>query len=90
LPTLDPGDKIQVIFDGVTYNYEVEDMFEVRPTDVYILEQNETDPYLSLVTCTPPGHPLRPKRLVVRAKIVDDELSNAKSDVILTPRAVTL
>ncbi len=79
LPTLDPGDKIEVVFDGITYNYEVEDMFEVRPTDTYILEQNETEPYLSLVTCTPPGDPRRPKRLVVRAKIVDEPTLSFKT-----------
>lgn len=70
LPTLKKGDTILVRFDGIEYKYIVEKLFEVRPQDVYILEQHDTDPYLSLVTCTPPGHPLRPKRLVVRAKIV--------------------
>lgn len=74
LPDLSEGDKIEINYDGITYNYEVEDMFEVRPTDVYILEQNETEPHLSLVTCTPPGHPLRPKRLVVRAKLLPPEI----------------
>jgi len=83
LPTMEEGNKIEVNFDGITYNYEVVDMFEVRPTDIYILEQNESTPYLSLVTCTPPGHPLRPKRLVVRAKLIPPQLvSNKLADLV--------
>lgn len=70
LPTLEEGDQIIVGYDGVTYTYEVESMFEVLPTDLEVLDQNENNSYLSLITCTPPGHPLKPKRLIVRAKIV--------------------
>lgn len=67
--TLKKGDEIIANYDGITYNYIVEDMFEVAPTDIQILEQNPSSSFLSLVTCTPPGHPLRPRRLVVRARI---------------------
>ena len=70
LPSMRRGDEIEVGYDGITYLYRVEDMFEVAPTDIQILEQNTSGSYLQLVTCTPPGHPLRPKRLIVRAKIV--------------------
>ena len=73
LPTLDKGDEIFVYYDSVNYRYVVENMFEVRPTDIQILEQNSYHPYLSLVTCTPPGHPLKPKRLIVRAKLMPME-----------------
>ena len=45
-------------------------MFEVRPTDIGILEQNAGSSYLSLVTCTPMGDPRKPKRLVVRASLI--------------------
>lgn len=69
LPTLDRGDEVYVQYDGIKYGYVIEDMFEVAPTDLQILEQNTSSSYLTLVTCTPPGHPLRPKRLIVRAKI---------------------
>lgn len=71
LPTLKKGDKIDVIYDGIFYEYEVDSMIEVKPTDLYILEQDLSQSYLSLVTCTPPGHPLKPKRLVVRAKLIN-------------------
>ena len=70
LPTLKKGDDIFVRYDGIDLQFEVEDMFEVRPTDVQVLDQNDKGIYLSLITCTPPGHPLKPKRLVVRAKLV--------------------
>lgn len=70
LPTLVQGDEIFINFDGVSYTYRVVDLFEVRPTDLRVLDQDENDSYISLITCTPPGHPLKPKRLVVRAKVV--------------------
>lgn len=70
LPTIKKGEEIVVDYDGIRYKYIVEDKFEVKPTDLEILAQNKSDSYLTLVTCTPPGHPLRPKRLIVRAKLV--------------------
>lgn len=70
LPTIDKGDEILIEYDGVSYLYKVEDKFEVSPTDIQILQQNTSDSFLTLVTCTPPGHPLRPKRLIVRARVV--------------------
>jgi sortase A len=69
LDTLDKKDEIFVDYDGITYRYEVESMFEVKPTDLQVLEQNTDSSYISLVTCSPPGHPLKPRRLIVRAKI---------------------
>lgn len=70
LPRLNKGDEVYVFYDSVTYKYQVESMFEVKPTDIQILEQSKSGSYLTLVTCTPPGHPLKPKRLIVRAKLV--------------------
>jgi sortase A len=72
LPRLDIGDGIFVNYDGIEYKYVVEDMFEVKPKDIQILEQNSSAPYLTLVTCTPPGHPLKPKRLIVRARLIPE------------------
>jgi len=68
LPTLEYGDEMMVDFDGVRYRYQVEEMVEVKPEDLSILEQRFDDSYLSLVTCVPPGTYLR--RLVVRAKLI--------------------
>ncbi len=67
LPTLKYGDEILVDFDGVRYRYQVEEMVEVKPDDLAILEQRFDDSYLSMVTCVPPGTYLR--RLVVRARL---------------------
>lgn len=69
LPTIKKGDSINVRYDGISYGFSVEDVFEVKPTDLEILAQNTSDSYLTLVTCTPPGHPLRPRRLIVRARL---------------------
>jgi sortase A len=69
LPKLQKGDEITIDSDGIIYKYVVSDMFEVTPDDIQILEQNTDTSYVSLVTCVPPGHPLKPRRLIVRAKI---------------------
>lgn len=70
LPQLKKGDEITINYDGITYLYRVEILFEVLPTDLDVLDQEFSEPYISLVTCVPPGHPLKPRRLIVRAKIV--------------------
>ena len=67
LPNLKNGDEILVKFDGILYKYVVEEMVEVTPDDISILEQNYNNSYLTLVTCVPPGTVFR--RLVVKAKI---------------------
>lgn len=70
LPTLKKGDEIIVNYDSVTYKYRVEEMFDVSPTDIQVLEQDKSDSFLTLVTCVPPGDPRKPKRLIVRARVV--------------------
>ncbi len=69
LPSIGKGNKVHIRYDGISYVYVVEEVFEVGPTDLEILAQNITDSYITLITCTPPGHPLRPKRLIVRARL---------------------
>jgi sortase A len=70
LPTLKKGDEISVNYDGITYQYSVETMFEVGPTDIQVLDQDPSDSFITLVTCTPPGDPRNPKRLIVRARVI--------------------
>jgi sortase A len=70
LPDLKKNDQIIIQYDGITYKYQVEDKFEVLPTNLEVLEQPSDNSYVSLVTCVPPGDPARPKRLIVRAKII--------------------
>lgn len=67
LPTLKPKDEILIDFDGVNYKYIIEEMVEVQPNDISVLEQRYDDSYITLITCVPPGTYLR--RLVVRARL---------------------
>ncbi len=67
LPSLEKGDKVLVTSDGATYEYEVYEMFVVKPDQVSVLEQKFDSSYLTLVTCVPPGTFWN--RLVVRAKL---------------------
>lgn len=70
LPTLKEGDEIYINYDGISFTYRVESFFEVLPTDIQVLDQDTSDSFLTLVTCVPPGDPSKPKRLIVRARVV--------------------
>jgi sortase A len=83
LPTLEEGDEVRVSYDGVTYIYRVETMFEVLPTELEVLDQTTSNSYLTLITCVPPGHPLKPKRLVVRTKIIPPEAKNEQANAVV-------
>lgn len=76
LPSLREDDEIKINFDGISYTYKVEEKFEIYPTDIQILQQDVSDSFLTLVTCVPPGDPRKPKRLIVRARVVPSELAN--------------
>lgn len=67
LPTLKKEDEVFVDYDGIKYKFIIEQIFEVMPTDIQVLEQRYDDAYLTLVTCVPPGTYL--KRLVIKARI---------------------
>ncbi len=73
LPSLKKKDMITVQYDGISYEYRVDDMFEVNPDQLEVLAQDTGMSYISLITCVPPGDPRRPRRLVVRAKLVPPE-----------------
>jgi len=66
---LKQGDEIFVNYDNVDYKYIVDDMYEVVPSDLTVLEQRFDGRFLTVITCSPPGTYLR--RLVIKAKIVD-------------------
>lgn len=66
---LNPGDEILIKYDNITYKYLIENMYEVQPTDLSVLEQRFDARYLTLITCSPPGTYLR--RLIIKARIVD-------------------
>lgn len=69
LYTLNLADPIYIAYDGITYTYRIEEIFEVSPSDLSVLEQRFDRRTLTLITCTPPGTYL--KRLIIRARIVD-------------------
>jgi len=70
LPSLKEGDDVFIEYDGISYKFKIEELFEIYPTDIQILEQNPSDAFITLVTCVPPGDPRNPKRLIVRARVV--------------------
>lgn len=65
LPELTRGDEIIIIYDNITYKYNVVEMKVVSPDDFSVLNQDYDGMYLTLVTCVPPGTYL--KRLAVKA-----------------------
>lgn len=64
---LKQGDEIILEHDRSTYKYIVEEMFEVKPTNLSVLEQRFDEKMLTLITCSPPGTYLR--RLIIKAKL---------------------
>jgi len=66
---LKQGDEVLLNYDNVAYRYLIEEMFEVQPTDLSVLEQRFDGRYLTIITCSPPGTYLR--RLIIRARIID-------------------
>jgi sortase A len=67
LPSLEKNDKIYVKIDELIYEYEVYDMFVIKPDEISVLDQRYDNAYLTLITCVPPGTYW--KRLVVRTKL---------------------
>lgn len=67
LTDLENGDDILVTFDNITYRYKVTEMKITSPNDLSVLEQNDEYPYLTLITCVPPGTYF--KRLIIRARL---------------------
>jgi sortase A len=57
--TLQRGDEIDLEYDDIHYTYSVIDKVEVKPEDMFILEQKYDGKYLKLITCVPEGTYLR-------------------------------
>jgi sortase A len=62
---LEQGDEIILRYDKSTYKYVVEEMYEVKATDLSVLEQHYDNKTLTLITCSPPGTYIR--RLIIKA-----------------------
>ncbi len=67
LPNMSIGDTILVNAGDQQYEYEVFDMFVVKPDQVSVLEPKYDASYLTLITCVPPGTYWN--RLVVKSKL---------------------
>jgi LPXTG-site transpeptidase (sortase) family protein len=68
LDKLENGDTIKVYWEGKEYIYEVNNIFEVTPDQIWIKEQGSENE-LTLYTCTPVF--TSEKRLVVKAKLIN-------------------
>lgn len=64
---IEVGDKIIVGMEKAKYNYKVESVTVVDPSDTSVLAQNFSDSFLTIITCTPPGTIW--KRLIIKARI---------------------
>ncbi len=64
---LNQGDEILIDYNNVQYKYIIDEMFEVKPTDLSVLEQRFDQKNLTLITCSPPGTYLR--RLVIKSSL---------------------
>ncbi len=65
LHDVEVGDKVLVYYNQEKYIYEVDNIMEVKPTNIEVLKQTPSE-QLTLITCTPVGTNLR--RLIVTAK----------------------
>ena len=63
--TLKVGDEINVKIENLIYNYKITNITVVDANDTSIFEQDYSDSFLTLVTCTPPGTTW--KRLIVKS-----------------------
>jgi len=66
---LEVGDNITTKLSNIEYNYVIESIRVVDPSDTSVLVQNFNDSYLTLVTCTPPGTVW--KRLIIKARLAN-------------------
>lgn len=53
------GQEVLLTYGGVSYKYRVTNTYEVKPTDLGILQSLEGEQGIRLVTCTPIGTSLR-------------------------------
>ncbi len=61
------GDELFTNVSGVTYKYRIYNITVVNPDDTSVLEQDYSDSFLTLVTCTPPGTTW--KRLIIKSRL---------------------
>ena len=64
---MEPGDEIDIYYEGSKYRYTVTDKKIISSTDIDYLSSNLNTNQLTLMTCWPPGTTL--KRLVIWQKV---------------------
>lgn len=67
LNELKTGDEIKVLHEDKQFNYTVFKILRVKPTDISVLDKNDKDQILTLITCDPLVNPTH--RLIIQAKI---------------------
>lgn len=72
LEELQIGDTATVMTTDGTFKYVITDSFVVHQSEVSVLDDQE-DPLLTLVTCTPLGSRNPPHRLIVQGELIDNE-----------------
>jgi sortase A len=80
------GDEMKLTTADRVYHYKISKTLIVTPDDVYVLDPTE-QPTLTLVTCYPfdfIGH--APRRFIVQAALVSDEVRVAGSDIPTRPK----
>lgn len=71
LHELEPGDTYSVYYGGDRHTYRVTRKYEVKPSNVNVLDQPTDRRIATLMTCTPIGTTLR--RLIVEAEEIDPQ-----------------
>ena len=61
------GDELFTNVTGVIYKYRIFSITVVSPEDTSVLQQDYSDSFLTLITCTPPGTIW--KRLIIRSRL---------------------
>jgi sortase A len=64
---LKEGDELFTNVSGAIYKYRIYSITVVNPDDTSVLQQDYSDSFLTLITCTPPGTIW--KRLIIRARL---------------------
>lgn len=75
LHELDAGDTYTVYYGGDRHTYRITKKYEVKPSDVSVLDQPSDKRIAMLMTCTPVGTTLR--RLIVEAEEIDPATGSA-------------
>ncbi len=66
--TLKEGDLFSVTVGSKEYMYKITQIYITTPDDISVLDQNSSDSYITIITCTPPGTIW--KRLIIKAQLV--------------------